>query len=360
MSQNPYLEHSYSQHGQGEFQPAEGSGEPVAKSGSFGSKIFSKFRSPFFATLFLLFAGGTFALIIFSSYPGSEDVEAIPVVKAEKTAFKELPEVPGGMEIPNRDSTVYTIMSDGRIQDVNAVENLLGEETAPEESLETLEAFAEEAEALMEDAKPEITEIVSEGTAPEEAVSAESAGQEAVASAKPAVQKIVQETEKIPPQELVKSTQSPKKLHAAGSSPETIAFVRSVLDKKDAKAVMEAPATNILEAGAATDRVPSASGFQDVEPAAGPAPVAGSAIGEGYYVQLGSVTSETGAQSEWGKLQKAFATDLQGLDYRVQSADLGERGVYYRIQAGPLSQDGAVALCDSIKAQKPGGCLVVK
>ncbi|MCB1721141.1 MAG: SPOR domain-containing protein [Alphaproteobacteria bacterium] len=39
---------------------------------------------------------------------------------------------------------------------------------------------------------------------------------------------------------------------------------------------------------------------------------------------------------------------------------MGERGTYYRIQAGPMSRASASDICDSIKAQKPGGCLVTQ
>jgi hypothetical protein len=45
---------------------------------------------------------------------------------------------------------------------------------------------------------------------------------------------------------------------------------------------------------------------------------------------------------------------------RIQEADLGAKGTYYRAQGGPLSEDKAQAICKAITAKKPGGCLVVR
>jgi hypothetical protein len=51
---------------------------------------------------------------------------------------------------------------------------------------------------------------------------------------------------------------------------------------------------------------------------------------------------------------------LSGAEYRVQRADLGAKGVFFRIQAGPMSKDSAKSVCDAIKASKPGGCVIVQ
>ena len=95
--------------------------------------------------------------------------------------------------------------------------------------------------------------------------------------------------------------------------------------------------------------------------AAAIAPAAGFAITPGtHYVQLGSVKSQAGASSQWGVFKRKYSDELQDVKYRVERADLGERGTFYRIQAGPMSGESATEICNSIKAQTPGGCLVVK
>jgi hypothetical protein len=77
-------------------------------------------------------------------------------------------------------------------------------------------------------------------------------------------------------------------------------------------------------------------------------------------VQLASITSRSAADAEWKKLQSAFSAQLSASSFRVQEANLGEKGTYFRIQAGPYTEAQAKSVCESIKAQKPGGCLIVR
>ena len=372
QSNNPYEQYGYDHYDQPPRSGAYGRGlvEKV-----FGPAVAMKLRNPLFATVALLLAGAAFAGIIVASYPKAPDNQDVPVIKAETTAFKEVPDDRGGMDVPHRDSTIFMSMGPG-MQERPPVENLLEQE----EPLSTAEAFASEEEAIDitetasaaepasgEEAKPAAEADTDTSTnematpAPEKVVS--------VPEAKPKVevQKIIaEEEEKALPQDLIAETEAQverpqKKLHAPASSPETIAFVRSVLDKKD-----DATTTTTTTGGVTTQRVAKAQEeniaavMEKIEPSSGAAISSGPAIAAGtYFVQLGSVKTEDGAATEWGKMQKSFAS-LQGLEYRVQRADLGERGTFYRIQAGPMSKDSANSVCDSIKAQKPGGCLVVQ
>ena len=81
---------------------------------------------------------------------------------------------------------------------------------------------------------------------------------------------------------------------------------------------------------------------------------------EDYFLQLASVKSEQAAKGEWGRLQKSHAEILGDMDLKVQSADLGDRGVFYRIQTGPFpNQATAEDLCWQLRAAKQD-CLVVR
>lgn len=80
-----------------------------------------------------------------------------------------------------------------------------------------------------------------------------------------------------------------------------------------------------------------------------------------YFVQLGSVSSQSRAEAEWKRLRTKYDNILTLDHKRIQRADLGSRGVFYRIQAGPVSKKAANNICDKLKnAGKPGGCLVVR
>ncbi len=87
---------------------------------------------------------------------------------------------------------------------------------------------------------------------------------------------------------------------------------------------------------------------------AGPALAAGD-----YFVQLASVKSDQSARKEWLRLQKAHAGLFGDLALDVQRADLGDRGIFYRIRTGPFpNRATAQDMCAQIKATELD-CLVV-
>ncbi len=90
-------------------------------------------------------------------------------------------------------------------------------------------------------------------------------------------------------------------------------------------------------------------------PGSSPALAAGN-----YFVQLASVKSDDGARTEWVRLQRAHPDLLGDLDLSVQSADLGDRGIFFRIRTGPFpNRATAQDMCWQIKAAKLD-CLVVR
>lgn len=68
-------------------------------------------------------------------------------------------------------------------------------------------------------------------------------------------------------------------------------------------------------------------------------------------IQLGAFRSEAEAAAAWSKI-KAKHADVGKLTQFLERADLGERGVFYRLQAGPFADRAqAQALCDKLKGQ---------
>ena len=81
---------------------------------------------------------------------------------------------------------------------------------------------------------------------------------------------------------------------------------------------------------------------------------------EGYRLQVAAVRSPEVAQREWARLKRAHADILGRLDVRTVRVDLGSRGVFYRIEAGPIGDaDAARRDCDMLKQRKVG-CILVK
>ena len=101
---------------------------------------------------------------------------------------------------------------------------------------------------------------------------------------------------------------------------------------------------------------------QPMEVETASAPASTEKIGEvipGIRIQLAAVKTEDAAQKEWNRLQKALGDNLTGLSLTVESVDLGAKGIFRRVQAGPFNDKAAAAAkCEAIKAQKQD-CLVV-
>ena len=80
----------------------------------------------------------------------------------------------------------------------------------------------------------------------------------------------------------------------------------------------------------------------------------------GYSIQLVALRSRDRAQEHWRKLQKAHGDILGNLTHQVVTADLGNRGTFYRLRAGRLPDRAAAErICARLAARKIG-CLVVK
>lgn len=327
-------------------------------------------NSPLLSTVGILAAGGVFALALYSFYPSSDaDMEAVPVIKAEATPIKIEPAQVGGMEIPFQDSTVYDSMRQAENAKAVRIENLLDPAVGNEEPMSREEVVAKVKEQSpptlnLTEGVPQSSSAEQEGVAEVAEVASEDELQAVSedAAADVEVTKTITVTETVEKQpirnileeEAVAASNDGKEMHDAASSPETLAFVRSVLDKKD----QESAAAKTAEPKVAAVVTPSVeSAPEKVEPAAG---VEGQIVTKGsHYVQLASITDKARANTEWAKLKEQLSAIPGASGFRVQEAAL-EKGTFYRIQAGPYSEAQAKSICESIKTQKPGGCFVVQ
>ena len=263
-------------------------------------------------------------VVVFGSYPDDEQTastESVPIVRADAGEYKTTPDNPGGMEIPYRDSTVFSGTTD------SGMENILADETS-EEPVPRSQLFA----GLN-------TEGDQPGGAPAADAPAATMGQGEV-----------------------EATQAELAKAAAVEPPSNDALVKEAIGVP-----VEEPATDAETAQIAAATIPEAvkqpEPVEEAETAAKAEPAAGTTAAKGVtpggsYVQLASVKSESGAAGEWKKLQAKYS-NLSGLKFRTQEANLGAKGTFYRIQAGPMSKDSATSICNEIKKTTPGGCLVV-
>jgi len=95
-------------------------------------------------------------------------------------------------------------------------------------------------------------------------------------------------------------------------------------------------------------------------PAADPLEAAVAAVTGDYLIQIAALRSEEAAEGEWQRVSSRYPDILGGLKPVIVRADLGERGIFFRLRAGPLAdRPAAEEVCGSLAAQSVG-CLVVR
>jgi cell division septation protein DedD len=109
-------------------------------------------------------------------------------------------------------------------------------------------------------------------------------------------------------------------------------------------------------AAAAPPAPPPVAAAPKAPPKPGPAEAA---LPAGIRVQLASLRSAEAARDEWQRLKRENADLLGKLTAVAVRADLGERGIYYKIEVGPLaSREAALRLCGELKGRDLGCQLV--
>ena len=84
----------------------------------------------------------------------------------------------------------------------------------------------------------------------------------------------------------------------------------------------------------------------------------GSALTGSHLVQIGAFRSEAEADGQWSGLERKLGTYLDGKSNDVERADLGGKGIFYRLRIGPFaSADAAKTYCAGLK-ERGTDCLI--
>ncbi len=98
--------------------------------------------------------------------------------------------------------------------------------------------------------------------------------------------------------------------------------------------------------------VPPAKAAQEMAKAAQEMLKAGPEPALGYLIHLTSIRDPDAAAGEWRRLRRLHGKLLGDLTLSVARADLGSKGIYYRVRGGGLSRQDARALCAKFTARK--------
>jgi hypothetical protein len=341
------------------------------------------------AFVVLLAVAGFFGLAWYAYKGGDQvvDENQVELVKADTTPIKEAPANPGGMQIPNQDKTVYSLINGDQAQKPVA-ERIL---PAPEQPINRSSGDTEswmspklEHKDIADDADAQ----TAQNSTPAPPAAAAPAAQKATpaaaapaadATATPAPEKKAeqfnpaklrkaeaaaaakQDTDSASDMEVKKAAGANLNSGIADSAPaEKPAVVADATAKPDMPSVTSAvqPATEAPAAAPAktakaeathndaddsdskdddtkaTDT--KAADSKTVAPKEAPAAKAP----KGVHAQLGAYKSEGEAKARWDHIAKKFPDDLRGKQHYIVRADLGDRGVFYRLQVGPFTNSG--------------------
>jgi hypothetical protein len=79
----------------------------------------------------------------------------------------------------------------------------------------------------------------------------------------------------------------------------------------------------------------------------------------GYRLQLASLRSTADARGVEAKLKRSYSEVLGSLSFSIVSVNLGDRGLYYRVMAGPMSQGSALQICDALR-ERGAACIIAR
>ncbi len=275
----------------------------------------------------------------------------LPLIVAATEPYKVKPENPGGEQVPFQDSTVFQVFE--RDGSTKTVERLLpSAELLDEKNLEPAPAAQEDKAAEDKATQDKATQDKSEPQQPPV---------NSVAMA-PIIEAPKVEATVAP---VAKPEKAPEKLAEKSAEKPAQKTTDKSLDAPREKLADKAPATKIADKTIAAIIAQNADPELDVpdtvvaDNTAKAASASASASAGDSRVQLASATDEKRAKAEAARLQKSLSKFLSGIKLGVVAADLGARGVFYRIQSQPISEDTAQELCESLKAQKQG-CIIVR
>jgi cell division protein FtsN len=273
-----------------------------------------------------------------------------PLLKADSGPTKVAPESPGGLEVPHQDKLIYERIAGSGEQPVEG-EKLRPEPERPASRQEVVAAASQSTPETRRatvpvppPALPEIRDVPAPARGDQSA--ARTSG--ATAASLP------------PPPPPIPARETASRAPAASSSAPEVqpppAVPQGRAPAAGSATTVTAPVQLVPPPPAPRTASPPATGATAAAPAVAPA----ANIERSYRVQIGSFRDDASAQSEWTRLAGSEEALLGSLDHMVERADLGAKGVFYRLQAGPIDGASAArALCDKLK-QRQVPCIVVR
>lgn len=317
----------------------------------------------------MLAIAGFFGLAWYAYKSGGEitDEKDAELILADTSPVKEVPENPGGMQIPNQDKSVYSLVG-GKQEDAKVAEHIIQSPEAPvsrneeadsdtwmsDQVKEKLKIAGEQkASPAAGEAKAEAKPVEAKSEKPAEGVTETNAKakQFEPAKEKEAAAKHEKASGEIKELKLAgipenKPEAGPKPVPVDQKKPEAEAAAKPEAKPADAhkdekpvdvkKEESKAPVAEEKAPGENKAEAPKEAAAEEEKPAEQKKTAKAAATGSAR-AQLGAYKSEAEAEGQWKKIVKKFASEVRGKEHYVVRVDLGAKGVFYRLQVGSFA-----------------------
>ncbi len=269
----------------------------------------------------LIFSG----VVWYAYRSGVTDAEqgSLPIIKAEQGNVKAKPEDPGGANFAHQDKTVYDKIDGNEA----GLEQLLPGSEEPREKPTIISPYDNELPA---DGTPKVVRVPP--PASDAAVTGPGGAPDVIAP------------EIADPMGRNNTAAADGEQVAAEPAPEVTENVIAPNTEEQVPEQAPEKAPEAPEGGASQDHAAlaeSANVKTAVEPTGGKA----------FVLQLGAFRTQEAAEAGWKLLAARHAGVLASLEHYVAEADLGEKGRFFRLQAGSFSERAAAnTQCSSLKA----------
>jgi hypothetical protein len=301
--------------------------------------------------------------------------EPPPLVQADNSPVKEVPDQPGGKEFPHKNKLIYDRLQNA---DEPEAERLVSrQEDVAVPALPGPDMAAMPAPVATTDAAPPTTQALP-GAASIPVAAVEDPAMPDGGPRKVKTMVVRPDGSVETPPVPAAPEAGPAQASPAQAAPSQAASAQAA-PAQAAPAEAAAPAAALAAAEAqpapAAPTPPAAAQPQEAAPAPAPEPKpkpaakpqqtaaatpAAAPAKSKYVVQVGSKKNQTEALASFADMQQKYPTLLASYRPIVQKADLGAKGIWYRLRIGPITDKTAASkLCSQLKSQGLPDCLVM-
>jgi cell division protein FtsN len=289
----------------------------------------------------------------------SDPQGSVPTITAEAGAYKKRPDDPGGRDIAHRESTVFrALQGDGASTDKNdkGIENLAardkgGAPLSRDRFYDDLDTSMQQlAKQSGNDAEtPDSGDTSRPETGPDQDATPAAPDDSRNQDRLEFLREVVKKKDKIEERKRRQQKQNKQQDNGdtAGQKQQSKTQSGEQSGPQKQKVAGEISAANPDEG----EKAPA--------PAGSAPPGKQRVLSPQHYVQLGSFRNQDAARAAWRRAQDNYEDALEGVGRDIQRADLGKRGIFYRVRGGPVAHARALEICRAIKKTDTNGCMVV-